>query len=196
MSAYPPVAASWPPVYDRLYRPAPDERYWDRTRETMSPEERDARVLAKIRGVMAWAYERAPFYRTRWKAAGLEPGDVRSLEDFERVPTISKADIRADQAEHPPFGSYVCVEPHEIVRVHGTSGTSGRPTAFAWSADDYATIGEAHARIMWSFGVRGSDTVFIGSMFSLYVGSWGALAGTERLGATAFPFGAGVSDQT
>lgn len=191
-----PTTALWPPAPDRAYRPASGEPYWDRARETMSADERNAVILAKIQGLMAWAYERAPFYRTRWQAAGLEPGDIRSLEDFTRVPTISKADLRADQAAHPPFGSYLCVEPHEIARVHGTSGTSGRPTAFGWSRDDYERIAEAHARIMWSFGLRPSDMVFIGSIFSLYVGSWGALAGVERLGATSFPFGAGVPGMT
>ncbi len=189
-----PVA--WPLAYDRAYRPPSDAPYWDAALETISEDERASVILGKIGRLMAWAYERAPFYRTRWQAAGLEPGDVKSLEDFARVPTIAKADLRADQAAHPPFGSYLCIEPAEIVRIHGTSGTSGRPTAFAWSRDDYDRIAESHARIMWSFGLRPSDTVFVGSIFSLYVGSWGALAGIERLGAAAFPFGAGVPGMT
>lgn len=189
-------AAAWPPVYDRAYRPPDDAPYWDRRRETMSADERAHVVLAKIRALMAWADERAPFYRTRWRGAGIEPGDIRTLDDFARVPVITKADLRADQAEHPPFGSYLCIEPHQVARIHGTSGTSGRPTAFAWSRDDYERIAEAHARIMWSFGLRPSDTVFVGSIFSLYVGSWGALAGIERLGAASFPFGAGVPGMT
>jgi phenylacetate-CoA ligase len=189
-------AALWPPAFDPAYHPAPEAAYWDRARETMPAAERDELILRKIQSVMAWAWEKAPFYRSRWQAAGLEPGDVRSLADFARVPTIEKADLRADQAAHPPFGSYLCVEPREIVRIHGTSGTSGRPTAFGWTHDDYARIAEAHARIMWSFGLRPGDMVFIGSIFSLYVGSWGTLAGVERLGATAFPFGAGVPGMT
>ncbi len=188
--------ALWPPAYDSAYRPDAGELYWDRPRETMSEDERAAVILAKIRAAMAWCWERAPFYREHWSAAGLEPGDVRSLDDFERVPTITKADLRVDQAAHPPFGSYLCVDPSEVARVHGTSGTSGRPTAFAWTAGDTARIAEAHARIMWSMGVRPNDMVFIGSILSLYVGSWGALLGTERLGAAAFPFGAGVPGQT
>ncbi len=188
--------AVWPPAPDLAYRPPHDAPYWDARLEMMSEDERNDVILRKIQGVMAWAYERAPFYRTRWDAAGLQPGDVRSLEDFARVPTIAKADLRADQAAHPPFGSYLCIDPSEIFHIHGTSGTSGRPTAFAWSRDDYDRIAEAHARIMWSFGLRPGDTVFIGSIFSLYVGSWGALAGIERLGATAFPFGAGVPGMT
>ncbi len=188
--------AVWPPVYDGAYRPANDAPYWDRERETMPEDERNAVILRKIQAVMAWAWERAPFYRARWSAAGLEPGDVKSLADFANVPTIAKADLRADQAAHPPYGSYLCVDPSEVFHVHGTSGTSGRPTAFAWTRDDHARIAEAHARIMWSFGLRPSDMVFVGSIFSLYVGSWGALAGVERLGAAAFPFGAGVPGMT
>ena len=180
-------AAAWPPVYDPAYRPRGDAPYWNRERETMSEDERAAVILRKIQGVMAWAWERAPFYRERWRAAGLEPGDIRSLEDFARVPAIAKADLRADQAAHPPFGSYLCADPSELYHVHGTSGTSGRPTAFAWTRDDHARIAEAHAAIMWSFGLRPSDMVFIGSIFSLYVGSWGALAGVERLGARGVP---------
>jgi len=145
---------------------------------------------------MRWAYERSAFYRARWSAAGLEPEDVRSLADFEAVPTISKADLRADQSEHPPFGSYLCVDAADVKRIHGTSGTSGRPTAFAWTRRDMDAIAEAHARIMWSFGLRPHDCVFVGSILSLYVGSWGALMGAERLGASVFPFGAGVKGQT
>ncbi|HEX3548728.1 MAG TPA: AMP-binding protein [Candidatus Elarobacter sp.] len=189
-------AAAWPPAYDPAYRPPNDAPYWDQARETMSEDERAAVILGKIQALMAWAWERAPFYRTRWQAAGLEPGDIRSLDDFANVPTIAKADLRADQAAHPPFGSYLCADRSQLFHVHGTSGTSGRPTAFAWTRDDYARIAEAHARIMWSFGLRPHDLVFIGSIFSLYVGSWGALAGVERLGAAAFPFGAGVPGMT
>jgi len=186
----------WPPRYDPSYRPAATDPFWNRARETMSSDERNALILAKVRAVMHYAWERAPFYRSRWEAAGLEPEDVRSLDDFERVPTITKADLRADQAEHPPYGSYLCIDPVDVARIHGTSGTTGRPTAFAWNAQDVAAIREAHAEIMWSMGIRPHDVVIICSIFSLYVGSWGALAGTERLGAAAFPFGAGVPGQT
>lgn len=171
-------------------------QYWDKSLETMHPEQRDALVLGKIAKTMQWAWERAPFYRKRWRDAGLEPGDVKSLADFERVPTITKRDLREDQAENPPFGSYLCVEPAEVKRIHGTSGTSGRPTAFAWTRRDMDAIANDHARVMWSFGLRPHDSVFIGSLLSLYVGSWGALMGAERLGARVFPFGAGIKGQT
>jgi len=97
---------------------------------------------------------------------------------------------------HPPFGRFLCIERHDVFRIHGTSGTTGKPTAFGICRSDWRRIAEAHARIMWSFGLRPGDSLFIGSFFSLYLGSWGALLGAERLGLTSFPFGAGTPGQT
>lgn len=162
----------------------------------MPADERDARILERIREVMAYAYERAPFYRRKWDAAGVHPSSIRSLEDFERVPVTTKAELREAQAAKPPFGDYLCVDPGEVKHVHGTSGTTGRPTAFGISQNDWRAIANAHARVLWAMGLRPADTVFLGSFFSLYMGSWGALIGAERLGARVFPFGAGVPGQT
>lgn len=186
----------WPPVYDDGYLPPGGARYWFPDRERQDPEAREPEILRKIQATMAWAWKRAPFYRRKWEAAGLEPGDIKSLADFRRVPITTKEELREDQATHPPFGSYLCVQPDEIARIHGTSGTTGKPTVFAIGRDDWARIANAHARVMWGFGLRPGDTVFFGSFFSLYLGGWGALTGAERLGATAFPFGAGVPGQT
>jgi phenylacetate-CoA ligase len=88
------------------------------------------------------------------------------------------------------------VDEREVAHVHGTSGTTGRPTAFGISHDDWRVIANEHARVQWAMGIRPSDTVFIGSFFSLYLGSWGTLVGAERLGARVFPFGAGAQGQT
>jgi phenylacetate-CoA ligase len=187
---------SWPPHYDDSYRPPSDQEYWFPTRETMDPEEREQAILERIHQVMAHVYEKAPFYREKWQSAGLEPGDIRSLADFERVPVVTKEELRLEQAAHPPFGRYLCTPEPELVRIWGSSGTTGRPTVFGVGAGDWRAIANAHARIMWGMGIRPSDTVFVGSVFSLYIGSWGVLVGTERLGATAFPFGAGLAGQT
>ena len=186
----------WPPAYDPRYLPPPDQQYWFPERETMDPELRDAAILRRIRDVMAYAVERAPFYQRKWAAAGIAPRDIRSLADFEHVPVVNKEELRLAQAEHPPFGDYLCVPEQEVMRVHGTSGTTGRPTAFGIGRGDWARIAEAHARVMWSMGIRPGDRVFIGAVFSLYMGSWATLAGAERIGAQAFPFGAGVQGQT
>ena len=187
----------WPPEYDRSFIPPDDSPYWNRELETMDPAQREEEViLPKLQAQLKYAYENSPFYKKKWDKAGVKPDDIRSLDDFEQIPFVTKEEIRQDQMENPPFGTNRCVPEVEVARVHGTSGTTGKPTAFAISKGDVARIAEAHARVMWNFGLRPKDMVFIGSFFSLYLGSWGALLGTERLGATAFPFGAGVPGQS
>lgn len=185
---------SWPPRYDDSYMPDPGSRYWFRHRETMPQADREAAILARLQELCAYAWDNAPFYRRKWDEAGFHPSQLKSLEDFEdKVPVIRKADLREAQAAHPPFGDYLCVPESEIHHLHGTSGTTGRPTAFAISRDDWRSISNAHARIMWAMGMRPGDTICVAAIFSLYMGSWGALAGAERLKAKAFPFGAGAS---
>jgi phenylacetate-coenzyme A ligase PaaK-like adenylate-forming protein len=188
--------SEWPPRSDPHYRPAPDERYWRRELECQDPREREAHILHKLQGQVRYAWEKAPFYRRKWEAAGVSPDTLRSLSDLARFPVVQKQELRAAQAASPPFGDYLCVGNDHVARIHGTSGTTGRPTVFGISRDDWERIGEAHARILWGAGLRPSDRVMICSFFSLYLGSWGALEGVERLGATAFPFGAGVAGQT
>ncbi|PTM78070.1 phenylacetate-CoA ligase [Cereibacter johrii] len=185
---------SWPPRFDDGYFPQADSRYWFPHRETMPQAEREAAILARLQAICAYAWDHAPFYRRKWDEAGFHPSHLKSLEDFEeKVPVIRKADLRAAQAAHPPFGDYLCVPDAEVFHVHGTSGTTGRPTAFAVSQGDWRAIANAHARIMWAMGMRPGDTICVAAIFSLYMGSWGALAGAERLGAKAFPFGAGAA---
>jgi len=186
----------WPPRYDPAYRPRPGEDAWLPEVERADPAARAELILAKLRAQVRYAWERSPFYRRRWQEAGVSPETLKSLEDLARFPVVTKADLRAAQAACPPFGDYLCIEPDQVARIHGTSGTTGRPTVFGIGAEDWRRIGEAHARILWGAGIRPQDRVMICSFFSLYLGSWGMLAGVERLGATAFPFGAGVSGQT
>ena len=184
---------SFPPRYDDDYLPGVDNRYWFPVRETMPASEREAAILGRLQQVCRYAYEHAPFYRRKWDEAGFHPSQLKSLEDFEdKVPVVKKVALRAAQAAHPPFGDYVCVPESEIFHVHGTSGTTGRPTAFAIGRSDWRAIANAHARIMWAMGIRPGDMVCVAAIFSLYLGSWGALAGAERLRAKSFPFGAGA----
>ncbi len=186
----------WPPRYDPAYRPPAGDEHWLPELECADPAARDELIFAKLRHQLRWAWERSPFYRRKWQEAGVSPDSLRSLDDLPRFPVVQKAELRAAQAAHPPFGDYLCIEPAEIARIHGTSGTTGRPTVFGVGRDDWERIGEAHARIMWGAGIRPGDRILICSFFSLYLGSWGALKGGERLGATVFPFGAGVAGQT
>ena len=185
---------SFPPAYDPGYLPASDSQYWFQRRETMEPQERDGAILERLRQVTEYAYEQTPFYRSHWDDAGFHPSQLRSLEDFEdKVPVVTKEDLRRSQISDPPFGDYLGIDDASIFHIHGTSGTTGNPTAFAIGRGDWEAIANAHARVMWGMGLRPGDTIFVAAVFSLYMGSWGALIGAERLGATCFPFGAGAS---
>jgi phenylacetate-CoA ligase len=190
-------AWSFPPAYDEHYFPEHESRYWFPVRETMPPGDREKAILTRLQDVCRYAYAESAFYRRKWNEAGFHPEHLRSLEDFEdKVPVISKKDLRESQSFAPPFGEYLCIPDREIFRVHGTSGTTGRPTAFGVSRNDWNAIANAHARIMWAMGMRPGDMICVAAIFSLYMGSWGALSGAERLGARAFPFGAGAPGMT
>lgn len=186
----------WPPRYDPSYLPPTGEQYWFPEIECADIQDRNEIIFLKLSKQIQYAWEKSPFYRRRWEEAGVSPATLKSLDDLAKFPVVQKSDLRAAQAVNPPFGDYLCIEPLEVARIHGTSGTTGKPTVFGISVSDWEQVGEAHARVMWGAGIRPEDRILICSFFSLYVGSWGALKGGERLGATVFPFGAGAAGQT
>ena len=188
--------ATWPPRYDPAYRPDPHNECWFPELECAAPSERDEIIFTKLTHQVRYAWDHSPFYRRKWEEAGVGPPTLKSLDDLTKFPVVQKHELRAAQAASPPFGDYLCISQEDVARVFGTSGTTGRPTVFGIGGDDWERIGEAHARIMWGAGIRPHDRIMICSFFSLYIGSWGALKGGERLGAALFPFGAGVSGQT
>ena len=190
------MPSAWPPSYDPSYVPPTDQEYWSPALETMQADERQALILTKLQSQATWAYERSPFYQKRWGAEDFHPSQLKTMDDFHRIPIITKEDLRQDLLDDPPFGSNICDDWGNILRVHGSSGTTGIPTVIAISNGDWQRIGEAHARVEWGAGVRPSDTVFMAAPFSLYMGAWGMLVGAERMGAKCFPFGAGAPGQT
>lgn len=172
-----------------------DERgyrlYWDEERETRAPAERDRLILARIQEQLAYVYETLPFYRTLYDAAGFHPSQVKRLEDFtEKVPIVTKKMLVADQAAHPPFGSYAGpFDEADIARIHGSSGTSGKPTLYRVSREDWERAADVHAMAQWAMGIRPDDVLQVSFPFSLFFGGWGINQGAERLGATVFPLG-------
>lgn len=163
-------------------------RYWDEERETLDPVKRDAVILERIQYQLRYVYAELPFYRHHYDTHGFHPDHVRTLEDFTiKVPVVTKRQLVADQAAHPPFGSYA--RPGRTARIHGSSGTSGVPTMYAVSANDWERAGEVHAMAQWCAGVRPDDIVQVGFPFGLFFGGWGVVQGAERIGATLFPLG-------
>jgi phenylacetate-CoA ligase len=173
-----------------------DAEYWSPSLETMPPAQRDGIILEKLRRQVRYAYTHSGFYQEFYRDVPCDPANIRSFEEFTRLPILSKEEIRIEQERHPPYGRFLCIPEDQVFRVHGTSGTTGKPTVFGISRDDWERIAEAHARILWGAGLRPQDIVMVAAVFSLYIGSWGALVGAERLGATCFPFGGGAPGQT
>lgn len=186
----------WPTVYGDHYLPHQDERYWCPEIETADEATMNNIIVFKLRHIVEWAWGKSSFYRKKWKDAGVHPDTIRSVDDLVKFPVVTKQELRQAQTDDPPFGNYLCTRKDEAYRIHGTSGTTGTPTLFGINNGDWSRIANAHARIMWGAGIRPSDTIFIGSFFSLYLGSWGVLAGGERLGASVVPFGAGIQGHT
>src|SRR3989475_1723715 len=108
----------WPPRYDPTYRPDPTADFWFPELECLHPGARDALILDKLRRQVAWAWERSPFYRRKWDAAGVSPATLQSLEDLAKFPVVQKAELRLSQAAAPPYGEYLCIDPGEVVRIH------------------------------------------------------------------------------
>ena len=100
---------SFPASFDENYLPDVSSRYWFAQRETMPGGERERAIVARLREVMVYAYATSAFYRKKWDDAGIHPDHVTSLEKFEQVPVVTKAELRASQAKAPPFGEYLCV---------------------------------------------------------------------------------------
>lgn len=186
----------WPPRYDPDYRPSARQAHWLPEIECADARDREELIFAKLTKHVQWAWDRSSFYRRLWQEAGVSPNTLKTLDDLSRFPVVQKDELRRVQEDDPPFGDLLCIEPSQVARIHGTSGTTGRPVVFGISAEDWERIANSHARIMWGAGLRPTDRIIVCSFFSLYVGSWGALIGGERLGAAMFPFGAGVAGQT
>lgn len=168
-------------------------RYFDERIETMPPawtrrleEERLAEQIVRC-------YERAPFYRRKLDDAGIRPEAIVRLEDLERVPFTTKDELRESQAESPPYGDFVCADPLDILRVHLSSGTTGKPLAIPYTERDLATSSEVGARAFWAAGVRPDDTVLHCLAYGFYTGGLSDHAALEATGATMIPVGIGQS---
>jgi phenylacetate-CoA ligase len=164
--------------------------YWDAARETADPAERHAASLEQLRVQLRRCYHELPFYRRHWDAAGFHPDQATSWEAFtQRCPIVTKHDLVADQAEHPPFGSYLGVDESEIWRIHGSSGTSGTPTLYGVTLDDWERGKEIFAITHWAMGVRPSDRVHFVFPFGMFFGGWAMLMAAETVGAACLPMG-------
>ncbi len=154
---------------------------WNPAAEALGPAERAALQVERLRATLEWATARVAFYRER--LAGVE---IRRLEDVTRLPFTRKSDLR----DHYPFG-LLAVPRREIVRVHASSGTRGKPTIVGYTAEDLEMWREVMARVLVAAGARPGDLMHIAFGYGLFTGGLGFHQGAERLGLTVVPASAG-----
>jgi phenylacetate-CoA ligase len=158
--------------------------------ETARPEALRALQLERLQWSLQHAYDNVPHYRRKFDAAGVKPGDCRSLEDLGRFPFTTKADLR----DTYPFGLFA-VPMDRIVRIHASSGTTGKPTVVGYTAKDIDTWAQLMARSIRAAGARPGDKVHVAYGYGLFTGGLGAHYGAERLGLAVIPLGGGMTER-
>ena len=158
--------------------------------EKASADELRALQLERLKEAVNRAYVRVPHYRKKFKAAGVHPSDLRRPEDIARFPLTSKDDLRLNY----PFGM-LAVPMDEIVRIHASSGTTGKPTVVGYTAKDIETWSLLMARSIRAAGGRSTDKIHVAYGYGLFTGGLGAHYGGETLGAAVIPVGGGFTER-
>lgn len=156
--------------------------------ETASRDEITALQIERLRWSLRHAYDNVPLYRARFEAAGVHPDDLKDLSDLARFPFTEKSDLR----DTYPFGLFA-VPREKVVRLHGSSGTTGKPTVVGYTARDIDTWAGLVARSMRASGTRPGDVVHVAYGYGLFTGGLGAHYGAEKLGCTVVPVSGGMT---
>jgi phenylacetate-CoA ligase len=160
--------------------------FWNKEIETLPREKLRELQLKRIKEVVKYAYEHIPYYQKKFKEAGLKPEDIRTLEDIKYIPFTSKADLR----EVYPFGMFA-VPLSEIVEIHSSSGTTGKPVVIGYTKEDIEVWKEVMARSLTMIGVTKKDIIQIAYGYGLFTGGLGFHYGALAIGATIVPTSAG-----
>jgi phenylacetate-CoA ligase len=158
--------------------------------ETASRAEIEALQLERLQWSLRHAYENVPHYRGSFDAAGVHPRDLKELGDLQRFPFTTKQDLRANY----PFGMFA-VPRERIVRIHASSGTTGKPTVVGYTAADIDTWSQLVARSIRAAGGRAGDIVHNAYGYGLFTGGLGTHYGAERLGCTVVPMSGGQTER-
>jgi len=171
-----PVITPRPDLYDQAER-------W-------SVDELRATQLERLKWSVRHAYHNVEHYQKAFDAKGIHPDDIKSLEDTQLLPLTSKADLRANY----PFGLFA-VPREQVVRIHASSGTTGKPTVVGYTADDIAMWSSVVARSIRAAGIRPGDVMHVAYGYGLFTGGLGAHYGAEALGCTVIPMSGGQTEK-
>jgi phenylacetate-CoA ligase len=169
--------------------------YFDQATETLPREKLAALQLHKLQAMMAELWGKNRFYTNKWKAAGIAPGDIKSLADLARLPVTTKGELMDDQAANGPFGTNLTYPIEAYVRLHQTSGTTGVPLKVMDTHESWDWWGRCWAHVLAGAGVTASDRLFMAFAFGPFIGFWAAVEGARKLGAVMIPGGGRDSPQ-
>ena len=155
-----------------------------------TPEELRASQLDGLRQTLASVYAHVPHHRRAFDDAGVHPDQVTSLDDLAQFPFTTKEDLR----QNYPFGMFA-VPRDQVVRVHASSGTTGKPTVVGYTTADVAMWSDVVARSLYAAGARPGDVVHVAYGYGLFTGGLGAHYGAERLGCTVVPVSGGMTER-
>jgi phenylacetate-CoA ligase len=158
--------------------------------EKASRDEITALQIQRLKATLHTVYQNVPHYRQVFDAAGVHPGDFKTLADLARFPFTTKKDLRANY----PFGMFA-VPQSQVMRIHASSGTTGKPTVVGYTAHDISHWADLVARSIRAAGGRAGDMVHISYGYGLFTGGLGAHYGAERLGCTVIPMSGGQTEK-
>ena len=163
---------------------------WNPEYECMERGELEGLQLRRLQATVAWVYERVAYYRAQLDERGVRPRDIKSLDDVRHLPFTEKTALR----DTYPFGLFA-VPLDEVVRLHSSSGTTGKPIVVGYTRGDINTWTELTARVAASAGVHRGDLVDMSFLYGMFTGGWGMHYGIERIGATIIPAGSGNTER-
>ncbi|MDP2861670.1 MAG: AMP-binding protein, partial [Desulfobacterales bacterium] len=163
---------------------------WNDKFECMPVEELNKFQLQKLKETVAWVCERVPFYKQKLEKLGVTADSIKTLADVAKLPFTVKNDLR----DNYPFG--LCAVPlKEVVRIHASSGTTGKPITGPYTAEDLEQWTECMARNLWSAGVRKGDIAQIAYGYGLFTGGLGFHQGATLIGCTIVPTSSGLTER-
>ena len=164
-----------------------DKPYWNRSAETRSGEEQSALDTSAIKKQLDYVFANSSMYREKFTEAGLTPDSFVKMDDLQRFPLTTKDDLRKTQEAEGGLGGHQCAPMEDIIRIQGTSGTTGRPLYIGLTFRDVGLWNELFARHAWTGGLRPSDTMINPANFTLFVGGLSECSGAESMGVTVIP---------
>ncbi len=165
-------------------------KIWNETMECMDRESMKKVQTQRLKEIVEYVYHNTPFYRKKMQELGITPEDINTLEDITKLPFTTKFDLR----DNYPFGLFA-VPTSEIVRVHASSGTTGKPTVVGYTRKDLTTWSEVMARTFTGAGLHSKDFIQIAYGYGLFTGGLGAHYGAEKVGASVIPISGGNTNK-